>query len=210
LRRHRHGGGRLHFFDSQAVTDLRSSLRGPLRERRAAIGAAQRIAAASAIAERLLQWSVVRDARHVAGYWAIGGELPLHVLMSRLPDSARYCLPVLQDDRTLRFAPWRVGDPVVPNRFGIPEPAQPCDPLDPAALDAVLLPLVGFTRGGARLGMGGGWYDRSFAFRRGTAAPPLLIGVAFACQQIDALDVQDWDVPLDALVTERELLVWTR
>jgi len=70
----------------------------------------------------------------------------------------------------------------------------------------VLLPLLGFTRNGDRIGTGGGWYDRSFAFRRNAQAPPLLIGVGFACQQIDAYDAQEWDVPLDAIVTERELL----
>jgi 5-formyltetrahydrofolate cyclo-ligase len=67
----------------------------------------------------------------------------------------------------------------------------------------VLLPLLGFDAAGTRLGMGGGYYDRSFAFRQGRAAPPLLVGVGFACQELPALAPEPWDVPLDALLTER-------
>jgi 5-formyltetrahydrofolate cyclo-ligase len=67
----------------------------------------------------------------------------------------------------------------------------------------VVLPLVGFDTGGERLGLGGGWYDRSFAFRQDRSAPPWLVGAAFALQQVDApLDTADWDVALDAVCTE--------
>ncbi len=188
------------------MNDAQTVLRDGLRERRAAIPAAARIAAAESIAEHLLRLPAVQNANTVAGYWAVGGELPLHSLMTKLPARARYCLPMLQSDRTLRFAPWRVGDPIVANRYGIPEPAHSATLLDPGALDVVLLPLLGYTRNGARVGTGGGWYDRSFAFRRDAPAPPLLIGVGFACQQIATYAMQEWDVPLDAVVTERELL----
>ena len=175
-----------------------------------AISAPARIAAADAVAAHLLRLPAVQNAKSVAGYWAIGGELPLHSVMAKLPAQTRYCLPVLQPDKKLAFAPWRFGDPIVTNRFGIPEPAQTAESIAPEALDVVLLPLLGYTAGGDRVGTGGGWYDRSFAFRRHAAAPPLLIGIGFACQQIDSHVAQDWDVPLDALATERELLVWTR
>jgi 5-formyltetrahydrofolate cyclo-ligase len=192
------------------MSDARRVLRDGLRKRRAAIPVAQRIAAADAVAEHLLHLPTLLNANAVAGYWAISGELPLHRVMTRLGARTRYCLPMLQADRVLRFAPWHVGDAIVANRYGIPEPAHPVEMLDPGALDVVLLPLLGYTRNGDRLGTGGGWYDRSFAFRRQTAAPPLLIGVAFACQQIDGLAREHWDVPLDAVVTERELLLCPR
>jgi 5-formyltetrahydrofolate cyclo-ligase len=51
--------------------------------------------------------------------------------------------------------------------------------------------------------MGGGYYDRSFAFRRHAPAPPLLIGAAYAGQEIETLDAQDWDVRMDAVATDR-------
>jgi len=189
-----------------AMTEARGTLRDELRKLRVAIPAAARIAAAESVAEKLIQLPALQNANFVAGYWAIGGELPLHSLMARLPARPRYCLPILQTDRTLRFAPWRAGDAIVANRFGIPEPARTIETLAPDALDIVLLPLLGFTRNGDRIGTGGGWYDRSFAFRRKAPAPPMLIGIGFACQQVDAYDAQEWDVPLDAIVTERELL----
>lgn len=192
------------------MTDAEHALRVSLRERRSAIPAAARIAAAEAVAQHLQQLPALQKANTVAGYWAIGGELPLHSLMTGLPARTRYCLPMLQPDRALRFAPWRSGDAIVANRYGIPEPANIVEVLNPDALDVVLLPLLGYTRNGDRVGTGGGWYDRSFAFRRTTAAPPLLIGVGFACQQIDEHVPQDWDVPLDAIVTERELLLCPR
>jgi 5-formyltetrahydrofolate cyclo-ligase len=72
----------------------------------------------------------------------------------------------------------------------------------------VVAPLVGFDASGHRLGMGGGWYDRSFAFRRGHAAPPHLIGVGFAAQQVESVFPESWDMPLDAACTEREALLF--
>jgi 5-formyltetrahydrofolate cyclo-ligase len=134
------------------------------------------------------------------------GEVPLLALLSG-PRDFVYCLPVLQPGKRLRFAPWRHGDPLVQNRFGIPEPdLDPGSLLDPEALDHVLLPLVGFDGRGHRLGTGGGYYDRSFAFRHGALRKPRLVGIGYACQQVDALPAADWDVPLDLIATERGLL----
>lgn len=190
--------------------DTTQALRDGLRKLRTAIPAAARIAAAESVAEQLMRLPALQNASTIAGYWAIRGELPLHSLMTRLPAHTRYYLPMLQSDCTLRFAPWRAGDAIVANRFGIPEPANVLETIAPNALDIVLLPLLGYTRKGDRIGTGGGWYDHSFAFRHDSPAPPLLIGVGFTCQRIDAYDAQEWDVPLDAIVTERELLLCPR
>ncbi len=116
-----------------------------------------------------------------------------------------YCLPLLHGDDQLRFAPWRPGDPLVTNRFGIPEPdVEPASGLPAEALAMAVMPLVGFDDAGRRLGMGGGWYDRAFAFRQRRAAPPWLVGAAFAAQQVPALDAAGWDVLPDAICTERD------
>src|SRR5690606_26994955 len=98
------------------------------------------------------------------------GELPLHFVQLRLAPGQVWCLPCLQDDGSLRFAPWRPGDALKPNRYGIPEPdVAPSSTLAGADLAVVLMPLLGFDAAGHRLGMGGGYYDRSFAFRRDDA-----------------------------------------
>ena len=185
------------------MSDRRDALRGELRARRRAIAAAERLDAAERLAERLLALPFVPQSGFVAGYWAMDGEIALHVWQLRLPSSLRYCLPVLQADR-LCFAPWRPGEPLLANRFGIPEPDVAAGALlEPDTMSLVVLPLVGFDARGGRLGMGGGWYDRTFAFRRLHRAPPWLAGAAFAVQQLDTLHAEPWDVPLDAVCTER-------
>lgn len=184
------------------MTDDRADLRRTLRDRRRQLPPAARIAAAEALAARLLTLPFAPDTGHVAGYWAMDGEIALHVWQMRLPSNVRYCLPVLDDDQQLQFAPWRPGEALVANRFGIPEPAE-AQPLPAEAMALIVLPLVGFDAAGQRLGMGGGWYDRSLAFRHDrNAPPPWLVGAGFAVQQLDALVVEPWDVPLDAVCTE--------
>jgi 5-formyltetrahydrofolate cyclo-ligase len=184
-------------------TAQRRQLRQDLRARRRALPAAQRIAAADALANQLLSLPFAPSSGHVAGYWAMDGEIALHAWQLRLPSGCVYCLPVLCDDQRLRFAPWRPGDPLVSNRHGIPEPdLSPSSLLEPEMMALVVLPLVGFDDLGNRLGMGGGWYDRSFAFRHERSAPPHLVGAAFALQQVPSFEAESWDVRLDAVCTE--------
>lgn len=185
------------------MNDARSNIRRKARELRRGRPPQERIAAADALATQLLALSFAPDRGHVAGYWAIDGEIALHAWQLRLPSNVQYCLPVLHDDERLRFAPWRPGDPLVANRFGIPEPDVSADALlAPAAMDLIVAPLVAFDARCQRLGMGGGWYDRSFAFRSDQAAPPWLVGAGFAIQQVGSLAIESWDVPLDAVCTE--------
>lgn len=180
----------------------RAALRRELRVHRRGLAASVRIAAAERLAANLLTLPCAPTTGYVAGYWAMDGEIALHVWQLKLPRDCVYCLPVLHEDR-LRFAPWRPGDALVSNRFGIPEPdVAPSSHLDAQAMTLVVLPLVGFDARGHRLGMGGGWYDRSFAFRRQQPAPPWLVGAAFDTQRLDALDAAAWDVALDMVCTE--------
>jgi len=185
----------------------RTSLRQRLRRERRTIPAIERIAAAEALARQLLALRLAPHRGSVAGYWAVDGEISLHAWQLGLPTRVSYCLPVLQDDGLLGFAPWRPGDPLASNRFGIPEPVVgPGALLAAKDLDLVVLPLVGYAQDGYRLGMGGGWYDRTFAFRHDAPAPPWLVGAGFASQRLDGLAHEPWDVRLDALCNERESL----
>jgi len=165
------------------------------------------MAAAEGVAAQLLAHPRFPTEGYIAGYWAMDGEVPLHLLQMRLREGQVWCLPCVQADGALMFAPWQPGDALVSNRFGIPEPDLAADSLLPAGeMALIVLPLLGFTRGGQRLGMGGGYYDRSLAFRRRAKAPPWLVGAAYSFQQLDELAAQDWDVPLDAIATEKEFL----
>ena len=123
----------------------------------------------------------------------------------------RVYLPVLSHLRQdhLLFAPYAPGDALRDNRFGIPEPVVPLrETLDLKSLDLVLMPLVAFDGQGNRLGMGGGFYDRSFAFlrRRRHWLKPRLVGLAFDFQRAASLPHADWDVPMQGVITESGFL----
>lgn len=188
----------------------RRDQRARLSERRQALSATARIEAAQGVArqlERLPEFLV--DVR-IGGYWAVTGELPLNVAVGRLTARGqRYHLPVIAGARSLMFTPYQSGDALEANRYGIPEPVAPREQrLAPQDMDVVLVPLLAFDRRGHRLGFGGGYYDASFAFLRDQPRPsrPLLVGIGYAFQEISALRAQPWDVRLDYVATEQELI----
>lgn len=198
----RHEGRRVR--GDAGTTDARA-LRRSIREQRRAAPASQRISAAELLADVLMSLPFMPERGHVAGYWAVDGEIGLHAWQLRLPPSLTYCLPVLHGER-LRFAPWRPGGALRSNRYGIPEPDIAAGDLIAAEdMALVVAPLVAFDSRCHRIGMGAGWYDRSFAFRRDQAAPPWLVGAAFATQQVEAIAPQPWDVRMDAVCTEQRI-----
>ena len=191
-------------------TPDRLDIRREMIAHRQALLAPARIAAATALADHLSHHPALEGTGYVAGYWAVRGEMSLHALLGGPRAGFVYCLPIVMPGSRLRFAPWRFGDPLVQNRFGIPEPdVAPSSTLAPEDLDAVLVPLVAFDRRGNRLGSGAGFYDRSFAFLRAAPrrpAKPLLIGVGYGFQEAPSLPAADWDVPLDLVATDHELI----
>lgn len=182
----------------------RDRLRSTLRRRRAALSAAERQLAAQRIARHLVKTPWFRAAQRIAGYHAVGGELDAGpALLAALAAGKQVYLPVLAPDGRLWFQRWHPRMPMRRNRFGIPEPAaHPRHRLEARALDLVLTPLVGFDRAGNRLGMGGGFYDRTFAYQRlhrRWRRPPL-IGLAYDFQEVNILASEPWDVPLAGIV----------
>lgn len=191
------------------ATDPRRELRQRLAEARRALSPAQRIAAAQGLRHVLDALPEYHTDARVAGYWAVDGELPLNlVIPPLLARGQQFLLPLLGRQRQLRFAPWHTGMEVQPNRYGIPEPVETQRTLAAFQLDLVLVPLLGFDRSGNRLGYGGGYYDRSFAFLNDQSRPtePLLVGVGYAAQELEQIEPAAWDVPLDFIATEMELI----
>ena len=196
------------------MTDDPRELRQRLRALRRALSPAERRQAALVVARRLEDWPVWTGATRVAGYWACDGELDPAPLLERAWAAHRSVyLPVLDGECSLRFAPYAPGMPMRRNRFNIPEPdVPPAEWLEPSRLDVVLTPLVAFDLAGTRLGMGGGFYDRSFAFLRTPAYgghPPVLLGLGYEFQRVAEQVRQPWDVPVDAVVTEAALYVFS-
>ena len=187
----------------------RRELRQRLAEQRRALPPTERINAAQGLRRSLELLPEYFTDQRVAGYWASHGELPLNLVIPPLAARGQqFLLPVTGPNRRLRFAVWKAGDAVEANRHGIPEPARPGELFEPFQLDLVLVPLLGFDRRGNRLGHGGGYYDRGFAFLNEQVRPtePLLVGIAYAFQELPEIDEQAWDVPLDFVATERELI----
>ncbi|MFC4765358.1 5-formyltetrahydrofolate cyclo-ligase [Dyella koreensis] len=191
------------------ATAQRRELRQQLAERRRSLTPPQRIAAAQGLRRSLEQLPEYFTDLRVAGYWASNGELPLNLVIPPLATRGQqFLLPVIGPGTHLRFAPWQSGEDVQPNRFGIPEPVSPKELLEPFQLDLVLVPLMAFDRRGHRLGYGGGYYDRSFAFLKDQVRPtePLLVGIGYAFQELPEIEAERWDVPLDFIATDQELI----
>lgn len=154
--------------------------------------------------------AAARRQLRIAGFIPADGEVDVRAaLLAAYGRGARLYLPVVKGPGgPLGFRRWRPGQALVRNRFGIPEPRREAPSCSARHLDLVLVPLVGFDTCGNRLGMGGGFYDRTFADPRPVARwrRPRLVGVAYAGQQVAALPRRPWDVPVDAVVTERGLM----
>ena len=157
-----------------------------------------------------------RHSHRIAFYLASRGEMdPSPLLSLALQAGKRAYLPVLKrrPANGLWFAPYDKGDSLSGNCFGIPEPSLNHNSIImPWALDMVFVPLVAFDENGNRLGMGGGYYDRTFAFKRQRIhwKGPKLIGLAHDFQRVDRLSNQPWDIPLDAVITEQRIYRFDR
>ncbi|WP_428608681.1 5-formyltetrahydrofolate cyclo-ligase [Sedimenticola sp.] len=146
---------------------------------------------------------------HIALYLAADGELDTQPLIRRLRQlHKKLYLPVLKPgtNNSLWFAEYRDGERLIPNRFGIAEPNIRHSKPKPAwSLDLIVMPLVAFNSEGTRIGMGGGYYDRtlSYQLRHQRWIRPKLVGYAHAFQCIEELTREHWDVPLHGIITER-------
>jgi len=105
---------------------------------------------------------------------------------------------IVKEDISLRLSYLRDFSALVPSTFGVPEPLGSEITADANDIDTIILPMLGFDRAGGRIGYGAGYYDRFLSKN-----PNLLkIGVAFACQEIDRLPVDENDIRMDYIVTE--------
>jgi 5-formyltetrahydrofolate cyclo-ligase len=191
--------------------DERNRLRNELRRQRRSLTPQQQQQAALALDRVLGRHPLFLRSQHIAIYLPNDGEMDLTPLLQRALSMGKKCyLPVLSPlyHNRLWFAPYHQESRLSLNRFGIPEPD--CNYAQMRAvwtLDLVLTPLVAFDAQGNRLGMGGGFYDRTLAYlkRRRHWHKPRLLGTAHAFQQVAQLPHESWDVPLGGVVTEREL-----
>lgn len=184
-----------------------NQLRNYYRQLRADLDEAAQVKAGQSLCDRIKALSEYQHAKHIAVYSAVKGEISLEpVIDHALSRGKKIYLPNL-DQKSLRFSPYFREQKMRINRYKLPEPDVGDDEmLTPEALDLVLAPLVVFDAIRNRIGMGGGFYDRSFAFRKDPACKtPVLIGVAHELQKVEQLDPEPWDVRLDMIVTDQNV-----
>jgi 5-formyltetrahydrofolate cyclo-ligase len=193
------------------------ALRAELRAARRQLSVTQQRRAAYSVSRHLARDPVYQRAERLGIYLANDGEVdPSALLFSGGKTPKNLYLPLLSDalrswePTRLLFQPFDpANSTLIKNRYGIDEPAYaPATVMPAAMLDIVLLPLVGFDLEGNRLGMGKGYYDRTFAASRTRWRRPKLLGIAHGLQEVAQLPRAAWDVPLDGIVTERGLVWW--
>jgi 5-formyltetrahydrofolate cyclo-ligase len=196
--------------DSAPLTAARRALRARLNAQRRALTPEQRTRASLLVARNADRALHLQPHWRVALYAALPRELDAAPLITLAVNrGCRVYLPRIDrrhTSRGMRFAEMQ-GTGWRNNRLGIAEPTGG-DTLGARWLDLVFLPLVGFDRAGVRLGAGGGFYDRAFAFRnlRSSWHAPRLIGLAYGFQEVDSIGAAAHDVLMDAVVTETGMI----
>jgi 5-formyltetrahydrofolate cyclo-ligase len=191
----------------------RDALRRQLRIARQALPPEVRAAAAEAAASLIAKHPQYHNAQHISVYMAVDNELdPTPLVRRALADRKKVFLPGVPptNDQPLMFLPYAPDTKMTMNRLRIMQPAVAGGEMPPRGLHLVMVPLVAFDTEGQRLGMGGGFYDRSFAFLKdGKIRQPMLIGMAYECQKVKKIPAEPWDVPLAGVVTEQQFYAFS-
>ena len=181
---------------------LRNQLRQQIRKTRANLTAFQQQQAEDSITQQGLALIEERNAQHIALYVSFDGEISTDKLIKTLWAQDKHVyLPVLHpfNPNHLLFLRYLPDTPMLKNKFGILEPklnVQNVLPLD--ELDILFTPLVAFDKQGNRLGMGGGFYDRTLQNWQNASFIPVVL--AHQCQQVEQLPTEAWDVPLHQIL----------
>jgi 5-formyltetrahydrofolate cyclo-ligase len=163
---------------------------------------------AVAAAKLIIQHPLFQSSQHIACYSAFKDEFETRSLIEAIWHADKNCyLPVLADTKTLQFVRYRHDDELQLNQYSIPEPIHREYIITAEKLDIVLTPLVAFDRCGNRIGTGGGYYDRSFAFLfNKPEKSPYMLGVGYALQECEEIETDYWDIKLNGVLTESEFI----
>lgn len=182
-----------------------------MREKRSSLAWTIKEAASQKVRDQLVATKFYQKSQSVACYLAMEEELDISPIIAQCWKEGKRCyLPVLDFDNAgyLQFGLYGPKTSLAKNKHNILEPVvvSPEQIIETQALDLVLLPLVAFDRTRNRLGMGGGYYDRTFSIKGTRASKPFLCGVAYSFQEVDSLPTEPWDKKLDAVITESEVI----
>jgi 5-formyltetrahydrofolate cyclo-ligase len=188
----------------------RTSIRKKLCSTRQALTTTFQKEAADALLLRLKKDIFVTKASHIALYLANKGELDLQPFIHWCWRQNKHIyLPIVHpfSKGHLLFLRYESNSTMTINRYNIEEPKLDVKTVKPIQqLDIIFTPLVAFDHTGARIGMGGGYYDRTLAkwheqYSQDNQYTPAIIGVAHDCQQVEAVPHEPWDIPLPTIIT---------
>ncbi|TAN28525.1 MAG: 5-formyltetrahydrofolate cyclo-ligase [Castellaniella sp.] len=197
----------------QNAQDTALPLRGRLKQLRRQMSPQDRDRGALLIRGRLYTWLATNrtrlrksgrpDVRHIAAFWSMDEEPELQPLLTQwaTDDTLTISLPVVRGkDEPLAFRRWDPDTPLHAGPYGIQEPDGP----EVSAPDIVLVPTLGYTRQGDRLGYGGGYYDRTLAALKTAGHPFTSLGIAWACGDLGSQPYTPatHDVRLDSILTD--------
>jgi 5-formyltetrahydrofolate cyclo-ligase len=182
---------------------LKSAIRTTIKQVRSNVSNSYRITSSNHICTRIRALEQYRKAKTLALYFAVNREIDLTSLWNSAPLQGKFCyFPALKDDLTLAFLPATPATPFKKNKYGIPEPDVSFDEAIPVEeLDLIIMPLIAFDMRCTRLGMGAGYYDRTLEKKR----LKNLFGVGFQFQLVDFIDPEPWDIPMDAVITQKAI-----
>lgn len=189
--------------------DTRQAVRESLRQTRRDLNQEQQAVASHGLFELIHELDIFSNAKRIAFYQPIDGEVDPSLLLKYALREGKSCfLPRISDENPefVSFAPYDENTKLKNSDWGIAEPPAPETIPSPTDLDLVFVPLVAFDRYCSRLGMGKGFYDRTFNFKIfNPQSRPLLIGLAHECQYAEPFSVKSWDVRLDAVITATKI-----
>ena len=193
----------------------RHTIRQQMRNFRRALSPRQQHQAGLNLKKNLAKQPLFIRSKRIAFYLANDGEINPSALLNLALSLGKKCyLPVLAPgaNKTIWFIRYNPSTPMKLNRYGIVEPRINLNQrLKAPQLDLVLMPLVAFDKEGGRLGMGGGYYDRCFAFKqRSQQHNPYLLGLAHNGQQSSNLPLESWDIPLACIATDEKLVICSK
>lgn len=191
----------------------RQNIRKLMRSRRNELSENEQLEAAKKIKVNIFQHLKNTEIRRLGIYLSNDNEIDTSLIIEELwHHNIAVYLPVLHPfcSGYLLFQRYEKNSPMTVNRYGILEPKLNCSQVCPVEdLDVLCTPLVAFDLQGNRLGMGGGFYDRTLAkYYREKRSKPEIIGLAHNCQQVDLLPIESWDVPLKTIVTPKKCYLW--
>ena len=185
---------------------IKTKIRQSIRAKRNSLSTSQRQSAGNQLSEQLQTHKIIAKQQKIACFLSFDGEISTQAIIQQILQNNHSCyLPKLKPFKPNRlwFMPYNKDSKMCSNRFGIEEvDVLPNHAIKVSELDLVLLPLVAFDREGNRLGMGGGFYDATFAHLKNKQTKPLFIGLAYQSQLVENLPSDPWDLPLDGVCTE--------